>query len=190
MADQFNNLSNVRAHEMGTGREIWEQTEGGVTRFCAMVGTGGTFMGCARALKKRNPDIQTFAIEPEEAAALAGREVTNTRHKIQGAGYAMVPPLWEPEYCDGFLSVSDEEAIEGSRRLARREGIFVGFSARRERGGGAPAGRRVPGGGDRSDYGERLRPQVPEHGFVPVSLRRDPRNCDSRCRADRPLAEW
>ena len=128
-ADQFNNVSNVRAHEMGTGREIWEQTDGSVAKFCAMVGTGGTFMGCARALKKRNPEIETFAIEPEEAAALAGRTVTNTRHKIQGAGYALVPPLWEPEYCDGFLAVSDDESIEASRRLARREGIFVGFSA-------------------------------------------------------------
>ncbi len=128
-ADQFNNISNVRAHELGTGREIWEQTAGKVEMFCAMVGTGGTFMGCARALKRFSPEVKTYAVEPEQAPILAGRPVVDTRHKIQGAGYALVPPLWDPAYCDGYLAIGDQEAIDTARALAKKEGIFAGFSA-------------------------------------------------------------
>jgi cysteine synthase A len=127
-ADQFINPSNIAAHEEGTGAEIWEQTDGKVDVFAAMVGTAGTFMGIARALKKRNPAIQTHAVEPAGAAVLAGQQVVNASHKIQGAGYALVPPLWDPAFCDGYVGVTDEEAIATARRLAREEGVFAGFS--------------------------------------------------------------
>ncbi len=127
-ADQFHNPSNVEAHELTTGAEIWEQTEGKVGVFVGTVGTAGTFMGIARALKKRRSDVRTYAVEPASAPILAGGKVVDTRHKIQGAGYAQVPPLWDPAFCDGFLGISDEEAIEVARRLAREEGIFGGFS--------------------------------------------------------------
>ncbi|HLG51212.1 MAG TPA: cysteine synthase family protein [Chloroflexota bacterium] len=127
-ADQFNNPSNVEAHELTTGPEIWEQTGGQVQVFVALVGTAGTFMGVARALKKRRPEIRTYAVEPATAAVLAGKPVTDTRHKLQGGGYAMIPPLWDPRYCDGYIAVSDDEAIAVARRLAREEGIFAGFS--------------------------------------------------------------
>jgi cysteine synthase A len=127
-ADQFNNPSNVQAHELTTGPEIWEQTEGRVEAFVGTVGTAGTFMGIARALKQRRPSIRTYAIEPATAPTLAGGKIVNTSHKIQGAGYAMIPPQWDPAFCDGFFGVSDDEAISVARRLAREEGVFAGFS--------------------------------------------------------------
>ncbi|MGH7394818.1 MAG: pyridoxal-phosphate dependent enzyme, partial [Candidatus Methylomirabilales bacterium] len=94
--DQFLNPVNVAAHQHGTGREIWEQTGGKVDAFCALVGTGGTFVGVARALKARNPAVRCYAVEPASAPVLAGKRVKNPRHKLQGGGYAAVPPLWDP----------------------------------------------------------------------------------------------
>ena len=127
--DQFLNPDNVAAHEHGTGREIWEQTKGRVDAFCALVGTGGTFVGVARALKARNPAIRCYAVEPASAPVLAGKRVRNPRHKLQGGGYAFVPPLWEPACCDGFLTATDAEAVRLARRLGREEGICAGFSS-------------------------------------------------------------
>ena len=128
-ADQFNNISNVRAHELTTGVEIWKQSGGKVDVFLAAVGTGGTFIGVARALKKRNLKIKTYAVEPSSVAFIAGRRVRSTSHKIQGAGYGLIPPLWQPEACDGFLSATDREAIRTARLLGSKEGICAGFSS-------------------------------------------------------------
>jgi cysteine synthase A len=94
----------------------------------ASIGTGSTFVGTARALKKRDPRIRCHAGEPASAPFIGGGRVTSTSHKIQGTGYALLPPLWEPELVDGFLTASDAEATDAARRLARREGIFGGFS--------------------------------------------------------------
>lgn len=127
--NQFHNISNVRAHELTTGPEIWEQTAGKVTTLAAIVGTGGTFIGVSRALKARNPAIDCYAVEPASAATLAQQPITNTSHKLQGAGYALIPPLWEADLCDGFLAVTDEEATLTARKLAQQEGIFGGFSS-------------------------------------------------------------
>ncbi len=127
-ADQFNNPSNPAAHELTTGPEIWEDAGGQVDAFVAMVGTGGTFLGVARALKRRRPEIRTYAVEPAEAAFLAGGPVTGGTHKLQGAGYALRPPLWDDALCDGYLAVTDEEAVEAARELARREAVLAGFS--------------------------------------------------------------
>jgi cysteine synthase A len=126
--NQFHNLNSVRAHELTTGREIWEQTEGRVDAFVAAVGTAGTFVGVARALKARRPSVRCYAVEPATAPFLAGGPVTSTSHKIQGTGYALVPPLWQADLVDGFLSVTDDQAIQTARALATREGIFGGFS--------------------------------------------------------------
>ncbi|MCA1668664.1 MAG: cysteine synthase family protein, partial [Thermomicrobia bacterium] len=93
--DQFHNPANLRAHERTTGPEIWTQTGGTVTHFCAIVGTGGTFLGTARALKARNPAVRCYAVEPEGSQVIAGQPVTDPRHSIQGAGYAAVPPQWD-----------------------------------------------------------------------------------------------
>jgi cysteine synthase A len=126
--DQFANPGNVAVHEETTGPEIWEQTGGRVDAWVASIGTGGSFTGVARALKLRKPDIRCIAAEPAKARRLAGCEVTDTCHLIQGTGYDMVPPLWDPKVCDGFIGVSDEDAVETTRILAAGEGIFAGYS--------------------------------------------------------------
>lgn len=126
--DQFNNPDNPSAHERGTGEEIWRQTGGKVDRFVAMAGTGGTFVGVARALKRHDPGVKCYVVEPALARVLAGKKVVSQSHKLQGAGYALVPGVWDASVCDGYIGISDGEAITTARRLARREGILGGFS--------------------------------------------------------------
>jgi cysteine synthase A len=128
-ADQFANPANVLAHERHTGPEIWEQSGGRVDVFLDLVGTGGTFTGVARALRQRNPALRAYVVEPEGAAVLAGRPVTNPRHKLQGAGYARDHlPLLDRSLITGYLAVSDDAAMAAARYLAAEEGIFAGFS--------------------------------------------------------------
>ncbi len=126
--DQFENLDNAAAHEMTTGAEIWEQTGGTVTHFTAMAGTGGTLVGVARALKQRNPAVRCYGGEPATAPYLAGKPVTDTSHQIQGTGYAHDLSLWDEDLVAGYVTATDEDAIETARLLATREGIFGGFS--------------------------------------------------------------
>lgn len=127
--DQFENPSNAAAHLATTGTEIWEQTGGRVDAWVASIGTGGTFVGVARALKERAPGVRCVAAEPAAARRLAGCEITSTSHKIQGTGYNLVPPQWDPALCDGFIGVTDQDAVETARLLASREGIFAGYSS-------------------------------------------------------------
>jgi len=128
-ADQFQLESAFRAHFEGTGPEIWEQS-GGIDGFCDFVGSGGTFAGCAAAFKERDATVKCFVVEPEGAAVLAGEEPADPNHRIQGGGYSM-PDLKfiNHDHIDGYLRVSDDEAVHCARRLAREEGIFGGFSA-------------------------------------------------------------
>jgi cysteine synthase A len=126
--DQFNNPSNPRAHELGTGPELWEQARGDLKAFVAIVGTGGTFVGTARALKARDASVRCLAVEPAGAQPLAGLAIQNPAHKLQGAGYAMIPPQWDAALCDGTIAIGDDEAVRTARDLARREGILAGFS--------------------------------------------------------------
>jgi len=129
-ADQFRLKSNFRAHYLNTGPEIIKQTGGAIDVFCDFAGTGGSFAGCAAALKDYNPAIKSFIVEPEGAAVLAGEPVTYANHRIQGGGYAMADlPLLDSKLIDGYLKVTDEQAIDAARRLAREEGIFAGFSS-------------------------------------------------------------
>ncbi|HHV63457.1 MAG TPA: cysteine synthase family protein [Firmicutes bacterium] len=129
LADQFNNEANVRAHEYHTGEEIWRQSGGGVDAYVDFVGTGGTFAGCARALKKHNPNIHCYIAEPAAAPYLSGGPVTCPDHKIQGGGYSRDLPLLAKDLVDGYVTVTDEEAVQAARDLARIEGIFAGFSS-------------------------------------------------------------
>ncbi len=129
MVDQFNRAGNPNTHYDNTGQEIWTQSEGKVTHWVANLGTGGTFMGVAKALKEKNADVQCICAEPNSAAFLAGKEVTNTSHKLQGTGYALTPPPWNKELVDDFIQVTDEEAVSAGRRLAKEEGILGGFSS-------------------------------------------------------------
>lgn len=129
-ADQFHNVSNFRAHYLHTAPEILTQTGGHIDAFCDFVGSGGTFAGCAARFKEHNKSIQCFVVEPAGCAVLAGKPVHDCRHRIQGGGYSAEHlEMIRHEDVDGYLEVTDEEAIETARRLAREEGIFAGFSS-------------------------------------------------------------
>jgi cysteine synthase A len=129
-ADQFKLRSNFRAHYLHTGPEIIHQSGGDIGVFCDFIGTGGSFAGCAAALKELQPEIKCFIVEPEGAAILAGNSVTYPNHRIQGGGYA-IPDLkmLNSDHIDGYLQVSDDQAIRMARKLAKEEGIFAGFSS-------------------------------------------------------------
>lgn len=128
-ADQFHLEACRRAHAAHTAREMWEQTEGSIDVFVDFVGSGSTFGGCAKALKAYNPAIRCYVVEPAGAAVYAGQQVTNPGHRIQGGGYSMELPLLDESLIDGCIQVTDEEAAETARELARVEGAFVGFSS-------------------------------------------------------------
>lgn len=129
-ADQFHHQGNFRAHYLHTAQEILEQSGGKIDAFCDFVGSGGTFAGCAAAFKEHNPKIQCFVVEPFGCAVLAGDKGVQPNHRIQGGGYSMAPlPLIRPEHIDGYLRVTDEEAMSAARSLAKLEGIFGGFSS-------------------------------------------------------------
>ncbi len=129
-ADQFGHKGNLRAHYYGTAPEIWRQSGESITAFCDFAGSGGTFAGCTKFFREKNPDIQCYVVEPQGAAALGGEAVTTPEHPIQGGGYSM-PELSQLEGItpDGYLSVSSQDAIDCTRRLAREEGIFAGYSS-------------------------------------------------------------
>jgi cysteine synthase A len=129
-ADQFHLESSSRGHFLYTGPEILRQANGKIDAFCDFVGTGSSFAGCAAAFKEYNPNILCYLVEPAEAPVLAGKPVTNPNHRIQGGGYSMPElTLINKELIDGYLQVTDEEAIATARRLASEEGIFAGFSS-------------------------------------------------------------
>jgi cysteine synthase A len=129
-ADQFKLRSNFRAHYLHTGPEIIHQSSGDIDVFCDFIGTGGSFAGCAAALKEHRPDIQCFIVEPKGAAVLAGETVNYPNHRIQGGGYAMADlKMLSSDHIDGYLQVSDDQAIQMARNLAKEEGIFAGFSS-------------------------------------------------------------
>ncbi len=127
--DQFNNPSCVRAHEEGTGPEIWEAIGERLDAFVAAVGTGGTFVGASRFLKGKKPGTICAAVEPQGAELLAGKPVTKSCHLLQGTGYGFVPPQWDAGLADRFIAVSDHEAAACRRLLAQEEGLHVGYSA-------------------------------------------------------------
>ncbi len=129
-ADQFRNRGNFRAHYLHTGPEILEQAGSQIDGFCDFVGSAGTFAGCAAAFKEYRPDIKCFVVEPRGAAVLAGERVATPDHPIQGGGYSLAElALLQKEHVDGFVQVGAAEAIASARALARREGIFAGFSS-------------------------------------------------------------
>jgi cysteine synthase A len=128
-ADQFVRPGNWHAHAETTGPEIVKQA-GRVDAFCDFVGSGGTFRGCAQALRAVNSAVRCYVVEPAGAAVLAGCSAARPNHRIQGGGYAIRDlPFLEGTQVDGYLQVTDEEAISTARRLAAEEGIFAGFSS-------------------------------------------------------------
>lgn len=126
--DQFHWESNKRAHYEGTGREIWEQSDGRVDAFIEFVGTGGTFAGVSQQLKERNPDIRCYIIEPSSASWFGCHEYI-APHLIAGGGYARDLDLIDHSLVEDYIAVDDDTAIAMARRLAAKEGLFVGTSS-------------------------------------------------------------
>ncbi len=126
--DQFHWESNKRAHYEGTGREILEQTDGEVDAFVEFVGTGGTFAGVCEALKEANPKIRCYIVEPASASFFGCREYLGP-HRIAGGGYARDLDLINHDLVEDYVSIDDKTAMSMARRLAAREGLFVGTSS-------------------------------------------------------------
>ncbi len=118
--DQFANPDNPRSHYEGTGPEIWRDTGGRVTHFVSSMGTTGTIMGCSRFFKQKNPAIQIVGVQPEEGSQIPG---------IRKWPEAYLPKIYDPKQVDRLIYVSQAEAEEMARRLAREEGIFAGISS-------------------------------------------------------------
>jgi S-sulfo-L-cysteine synthase (O-acetyl-L-serine-dependent) len=120
-ADQYSNEANWRAHYHGTAEEIWQQTEGRVTHFVAMLGTSGTFMGTARRLKELNPNVRCISLQPDSPF-----------HGIEGAKHmasAIVPQIYDPQLADEDIEIATEDAYAYAIQASREEGLLLGISA-------------------------------------------------------------
>lgn len=124
---QFNNADNAEIHRQTTAEEIWRDTDGKIDIFVAAIGTGGTITGVGEVLKKYNPDIQIIAVEPDASAVLSGEAAGP--HKIQGIGAGFIPQILNRGVYDEIIRITNTEAIETSRVLAKSEGLLVGISS-------------------------------------------------------------
>jgi len=124
---QFENLDNPKVHYLTTGPEIWEQLNRRVDIFVTGIGTGGTLMGVSQFLRERNPKVIIAAVEPKNASALLGHQPG--LHRIQGIGDGFIPSILDPSIIDEVIEVSDEDAIQTARRLAKEAGLLVGISS-------------------------------------------------------------
>lgn len=124
---QFVNPANPAIHEQTTGEEVWTDTDGKVDIFVAGVGTGGTVSGVGSALKKHNSAVKVVAVEPTSSAVLTTG--VPGKHKIQGIGAGFVPSTYNPEAVDEVMTVTDDDAFAGARKLARTKGLLVGISS-------------------------------------------------------------
>ena len=133
--DQYSNPSNPLAHYLGTGREIWEQTDGRVTHFVTGIGTSGTVMGTGRRLKEYRRELEVWAVEPDDAL-----------HGLEGLKHmasSLVPPIYHPDELNGVMAMPTEEAWDVSERLAREEGLLVGHSSGASLAGGLRIAKRL-----------------------------------------------
>ncbi|MBN3945422.1 MAG: cysteine synthase A [Nostoc sp. NMS7] len=127
MLQQFRNPANAKVHRETTAEEIWEDTDGEVDMIVAGVGTGGTITGIAEVIKARKPSSKAIAVEPANSPVLSGGRPGP--HKIQGIGAGFIPQVLKIKLIDEVISVTDEEAIAYSRRLAKEEGLLSGISS-------------------------------------------------------------
>jgi cysteine synthase len=124
---QFKNPANPEIHRTTTAEEVWKDTDGEVDIFIAGVGTGGTVTGVGEILKKRKPDVKIIAVEPADSPVISGGNPGP--HKIQGIGPGFVPDVLNRSVLDEIITVTNENAFESSRQLARTEGLLVGISS-------------------------------------------------------------
>lgn len=124
---QFDNMANPKAHESTTGPEIWNDTDGKVDIVVAGVGTGGTITGLGTYLKKMNSEIQVVAVEPEASPVLSGGNPGP--HGLMGIGAGFIPEILDTTIYDSIVTVTNDEAYEGARKLAAEEGVLVGITS-------------------------------------------------------------
>lgn len=124
---QFDNPANPKVHAHTTAEEIWRDTDGNIDIFIAGVGTGGTVSGTGKRLKELNPNIKVIAVEPSDSPVLSGG--SPAPHKIQGIGAGFIPKNYNSTVIDQIFTVSNDDAIRTSRKLAQKEGLLVGISS-------------------------------------------------------------
>jgi len=124
---QFTNPANPAVHYATTGPEIWTDTNGAVDVFIAGAGTGGTVSGVGQLLKERKPAVEIIAVEPASSPVLSGGKPG--AHKLQGIGAGFIPDTYRPQFIDRVLTVTDDEALSATRRLASDYGLLVGISS-------------------------------------------------------------
>jgi cysteine synthase len=161
LPDQFSNPANPEIHRRTTGPELWEALDGRIDVFVAGVGTGGTVTGVGETLKGRNPHCRIIAIEPASSPVLSGG--VPGPHKIQGIGAGFVPAVLNREILDEIIPVSDEDAIDTARLLARREGVLAGMSC------GAAVWAALQVAGRPESRGARIATILPDSGERYVS---------------------
>ena len=127
IAGQFDNPANPEAHYLTTGPEIWQDTDGEVDLLVCAVGTGGTISGTGRYLKEQNPDIKVIAVEPQGSPYLS--EGKSGAHKIQGIGAGFIPGTLDTSVYDEIITVSDSDAMQAARDVAKTDGLLVGISS-------------------------------------------------------------
>jgi len=127
MPNQFANPANPEIHRRTTAEEIWSDTDGGIDVFVAGVGTGGTITGVSEVIKARKPELHVVAVEPADSPVLSGGKAGP--HKIQGIGAGFVPRILNRDIVDEIITVTNEQAMETARQIARQEGILCGISS-------------------------------------------------------------